>query len=389
MYLRRGVLKPLPQDDAGAVDRALFGVVNRIHGEVEARATQDELTDFLNRKTFVQTIERHLPEGEAGSSGPVLCQLVIDNLKAINDAHGTEVGDQLINNVAQRLREKIPGKAVSFGRLSGTELGVFWHKGGLQSAYKKLQACVDSLTDAAVEVDGDNLPPVTYAGITAIDDGLATAEQLMTVVSDACRVAQSSKEKPIYVAGSENKYREQLEQMVGYIGKAYDRDRLVLLHQSVTSLADENEQPALHIVVTAEDRNGKLVPPGFFKQALVNSDRAFEIDEWTLKKTFAWMASNTDDVDAFAAVIIPLSHEAMKRDDLSNVIIGLLMETAVPPGKIFFEIADKDAIANVTETGRARAHAEGIRLPLHSRRVRQRAGQLRLRQGARGRLRDD
>ena len=26
------------------------------------------------------------------------------------------------------------------------------------------------------------------------------------------------------------------------------------------------------------------------------------------------------------------------------------METAVPPGKIFFEIADKDVIANVTET---------------------------------------
>ena len=105
----------------------------------------------------------------------------------------------------------------------------------------------------------------------------------------------------------------------------------------------------MHMVVTAEDRNGKLVPPGFFAQALGNSDRAFEIDKWTLKNTLSWMAASSDDIDSLAAVIIPLSHEAVKRDDLANVIINELMETAVPPGKIFFEISDKDAIANVTE----------------------------------------
>lgn len=351
MYLRRGTLKSLQGDDAGPVDRALFGVVNRIHGEVEARATHDELTDFMNRKSFVQAIERHRPEGAAGSSGPVLCQLSLTNLKAINDEYGVEVGDTMLNNVARQLRAAIPGKAVMFGRLGGTDLGVFWPKGGLQGAYKKLISCVESLPESAAVESGEAiLAPAAYAGITAIEDGLTTAEQLLTVVSEACTTAQTSQGKPVYVAGSENKYREQLEQMVGYIGKAYERDRLVLLHQTVTSLVDADDQPAMHIVVTAEDRNGKLVPPGFFRQALANSDRAFEIDEWTLKKTFSWMAAHTDDVDAFAAVIIPLSHEAMKRDDLSNVIINQLMETAVPPGKIFFEIADKDAIANVTET---------------------------------------
>jgi len=351
MYLRRGTLKPLQQDDAGPVDRALFGVVNRIHGEVEARATHDELTDFMNRKAFLQAIERQLPEGDAPSSGPVLCHIAIENLKSVNDEYGVEVGDTMLNNVARVLRESVTGKTVKFGRLGGAELGIFWQKGGLQNAYKKLQACFDALAESASVDSADTvLVPQSFAGITAIEDGLTTADQLLTVVSDACNVARTSNDKPIYVVGSENRYREQLEQMVGYIGKAYDRDRLVLLHQYVTSLVDETDQPAMHIVVTAEDRNGKLVPPTFFKQALANSDRAFEIDEWSLKKTFTWMAQHSDDLDAYAAVILPLSHEAMKRDDLSNIIINHLMESAVPPGKIFFEIADKDAIANVTET---------------------------------------
>lgn len=59
--------------------------------------------------------------------------------------------------------------------------------------------------------------------------------------------------------------------------------------------------------------------------------------------------ANLDDIDNYAAVIIPLSHAAVKRDDLANVIINELIETAVPPGKIFFEISDKDAVSNVTE----------------------------------------
>lgn len=351
MFLRRGTLKALQEDDAGAVDRALFGVVNRMHSEVEVRATHDELTDFMNKKTFLQTVERLLPDGNvSAATGPALCQISLDDIKDINDTYGTDVGDAMLNAVAEQLRVSNPGKAVSFGRIGGTELAVFWHKGGMQNAYKKIQSCFETFAELDIEAEGQTLHPTAFAGITSIDDGLTSAEQLLSVVADACKAARSARDKPIYVAGSENKFREQLEQMVSYIGKAFDRGRLALLHQNVNSLLDETDQPAMHIVVTAEDRNGKLVPPTFFKQALANSERAFEIDEWTLKSTFRWMADHADDVDAYAAVIIPLSHEAVKRDDLSNVIINLLMETAVPPGKIFFEIADKDAIANVTET---------------------------------------
>jgi len=206
------------------------------------------------------------------------------------------------------------------------------------------------LAKKGIEIDNDTVTPVAYAGITSIEDGLTTAEQLLNVVNDACGLAKSASDQPVYVVGSENKYSEKLEQMVSYIGKAIDRERLILLQQSVTSLLSDNDLPALHMVVTAEDRNGKLVPPGFFALALANSDRAFEIDEWILKSTFAWMAAHSDDLDNYAAVIVPLSHEAVQRDDLANIIIGELMHSVVPPGKIVFEINDKDAIANVTET---------------------------------------
>jgi GGDEF domain-containing protein len=119
MYLRRGTLKQLLGEDVSAVDRALLGVVNRMHGEVETHATHDKLTDFLNRKSFLQSIERNLPEEVVASSHPVLCHIVIDNLKAINDQHGVEAGDALIGSVAEILCDEIGRRKAIFGRLGG------------------------------------------------------------------------------------------------------------------------------------------------------------------------------------------------------------------------------------------------------------------------------
>ena len=125
-----------------------------MHGEVEAHATQDELTEFLNRKTFLQAVERDLPDHPV-TSGPVLCQLAIDNLKGINDRHGVEAGDAVISMIADVLRETLNVNSVSFGRLGGSEIGIFWRKGGVQSAYKKLQACFDAFADRSIEIEGE------------------------------------------------------------------------------------------------------------------------------------------------------------------------------------------------------------------------------------------
>ena len=189
MYLRRGTLKQLVAEDGGAVDRALFGVVNRMHSEVEAHATHDELTKIMNRKTFLQAIERDLPDHPV-SSGPVLCQVSIDNLKEINDHHGVDTGDAVIGMVVRALQDTITAKSVSFGRLGGSEIGIFWRKGGVKSAYKKLQDCFAAFVENGIEIEGQRLTTSAYAGVMAVEDGLTMADQLLTVVADACSVAK-------------------------------------------------------------------------------------------------------------------------------------------------------------------------------------------------------
>ena len=400
MYLRRGIIKPLDRENDGpAMDRAMFGMVDRFHNQVEEHATQDALTGFLNRKAFVAAIEAALSVGDATSSSKsaALCHLAIENLKAVNDEHGVACGDALIKAVADKLRDEIKGKDLVFGRLAGADLAVFWPRGGIQRAYKKLRSSFEALSDVAVtpaagdvdpavtaseavtadidvqgaattarldddaattpamDADADTLvhpvAPEMVIGVTGTDDRLADAENLLAVAKEACDTAHGMGIGSIYVAGSENRQQLQMEQMVAYVEKALEHERLLLTAQSVSSLTDTELPPAMHVAVAALDRASKPIPAQLFMPALGRSKSAGEVDLWAFKQTLSWMIDNEDEIEKYAVVIVPLSPASMKNEDLPHLIMTEFMETPVPPGKICFEIPDRSVVENVIEAG--------------------------------------
>ncbi|MCZ6893577.1 MAG: DUF1631 family protein [Gammaproteobacteria bacterium] len=371
MYLRRGILKPLDSDeDEPAMERAMFGVVDRFHSQLEQHATRDPLTGFLNRKFFVEEIDAVLPEAEtAAAKNAVICQISIENLKQVNDEFGPEIGDALIEKFSRVLREEMRGKNLIFGRLGGADLGIYWPAGGIQNVYKKFQSKLESLTGISIsleEITDDKsesddaaeaetvvraIAPEIVIGVIGSEDGLIQAEGLLSAALEACASAREMGIGSIYVAGSESQQRRQMEQMVAYANKALQRECLMLHGQHVTSLHDSEIPPALHIAIGARDRNDKPIPTQSFMPALARCDIAAEIDMWAFKQTLAWMVDHEDEVDKYALIVIPLSSASMKNEDLPNQIMGEFMETPVPPGKICFEIPDRDVVDNVVEAG--------------------------------------
>jgi diguanylate cyclase (GGDEF)-like protein len=347
MYLRRGLIRSVLDEGDNAVERAMVGVVNRLHEAVAEEAAHDDQTGLQNRRAFIQAIETALAQQ---SSGAALAQISLENLKAVNDAHGVEVGDQLIKQLSDTLQHRFDKLPVVLGRMGGSEWGVFWSRGGLQPAYREVQALLEKLSSNELIVrDGVTVIPKLIAGMAGIDDELMNVEALVAAVNEACSTARAQTNQPIYVAGRDSRQRKQLEQMIGYVEKALSRERLALLFNEVRSL-NNTGRPAARIVASAEDRNGKMISPGLFSQAVVASAHAFEIDSWTLKYTLRWMAMHTDELERFSAFIVPLSRASLAKDDLANLVVNELMESAVPPARVCFEIADKDAISKLNET---------------------------------------
>ena len=370
MYLRRGVMRMLDDEGEGpALERAMFGVVDRLHGQVEAQATRDPLTGFLLRRFFAEAIDAGLAGGEAGATKhAALCQISIENLKQINDTYGVETGDGLLTSCAEALQQSLRGKDLIYGRVGGAELGVFWLVGGIQNAYKKLQTALEALAAVAllmddgastIELSEDAIASATtlvgaihpeiVIGITGADDALVQADGLLSAARDACDTARTMGAGSIYVAGSESEQRRMLEQMVTYANKALERQCLILLAQSVVSLADSELLPALHVAISAHDRTGKPIPAHLFAPALLRSKNAADIDLWGFRQTLAWILAHPDALDRYAVVFVPLSSASMKNESLSHLIMTEFMENPVPPGKICFEIPDRDVVDSVAE----------------------------------------
>lgn len=85
-------------------------------------ATHDGLTDLPNRRAFHERLAAELAVADAASPLAVAC-LDLDGFKAVNDLHGHAAGDEVLRQVAERLRHTLPARAYA-GRLGGDEFAV-------------------------------------------------------------------------------------------------------------------------------------------------------------------------------------------------------------------------------------------------------------------------
>ncbi len=95
-------------------------------GQERLLARTDELTGLPNRRRLVTEIDAF-----AEKEGALLL-LDLDGFKPINDAHGHETGDKILQQVALRFERALPYGAL-LARLGGDEFGVLY-EGGHESA---------------------------------------------------------------------------------------------------------------------------------------------------------------------------------------------------------------------------------------------------------------
>ena len=91
-------------------------------GEIHRQARTDDLTGLPNRRAFAEHCD--LVVRQAGRDGLVaLILLDLDRFKQVNDSLGHVAGDELLVQVAARLRRALPAGAVA-SRLAGDEFAV-------------------------------------------------------------------------------------------------------------------------------------------------------------------------------------------------------------------------------------------------------------------------
>ncbi len=91
--------------------------------QIAQLAHYDPLTGLANRTLFARDMERTLSRGQRNNRMTALMCLDLDRFKAVNDSYGHMAGDQLLIEVAQRLR-KCVRKGDIIARMGGDEFAI-------------------------------------------------------------------------------------------------------------------------------------------------------------------------------------------------------------------------------------------------------------------------
>ena len=154
-----------------------------VRRELDFAASHDPLTGLVNRRGLDRVLE------EAGDSGKALGLLLLDldGFKLINDRHGHQAGDDLLKQVAMRLKGVVrPGDIVA--RLGGDEFALVVHGVEDAVALSEVADRAVSVVMAPVMLMGQFVTVGASVGVSvkpAQDSGHWTAEVLTRAADQA------------------------------------------------------------------------------------------------------------------------------------------------------------------------------------------------------------
>ena len=114
------------QDELGGLSRTVVRTgshLSELQEELRRLATVDELTKLANRRGFFALAEHQLLVAARTRAAIALLFIDVDGLKHVNDEHGHSMGDLLLKETADVLRETIRVSDLA-GRLGGDEFCV-------------------------------------------------------------------------------------------------------------------------------------------------------------------------------------------------------------------------------------------------------------------------
>jgi diguanylate cyclase len=166
--------------------RSTSSEISQLREEVETtrrEASTDGLTGIANRKMFDSRVLDAVAEATETGTPMALMMLDIDHFKKFNDAHGHQIGDQVLILLARTLEESTKGKDTA-ARYGGEEFAVILPETGLTQAITLADKIRQRLASKKIvnRKTGDFLGTITLSiGVAQFKSG----ESVATLVARA------------------------------------------------------------------------------------------------------------------------------------------------------------------------------------------------------------
>ena len=313
---------------------------HRAEERLEVMAHYDALTHLPNRALFHDRLEQALSRAERNKSLVSLMFLDLDRFKAVNDSLGHDSGDQLLREVALRLRQCIR-ETDTVARLGGDEFTVILEQiARPEDAAIIATKIIDALAEPVL-INGQETFASTSIGITLYPLDGERAEQL---IKNADFTMYKAKEE------GGNGYRfftrelgtlttSRLEMESG-LRHALERQEFLVYYQPKLDLASGTIIGAEALLRWKHPVKG-LISPAEFIPILEETGLIEPVGEWVLKTVCEQLRAWHDSPDLPRLVVaVNLSARQLQNKDLCKTISDILEATGLEPGFLELEVTE-------------------------------------------------
>jgi diguanylate cyclase (GGDEF)-like protein/PAS domain S-box-containing protein len=291
----------------------------------------DTLTDLPNRATFNETLDVTI--NHAATTGELFAILSIDldGFKETNDTYGHLVGDGLLREVARRL-QAAAGEAF-LARLGGDEFAIIVADGA-QPAAALAERLFATLVDD-IEVEGHRLKLGMSIGVAIYPTDGADAKTLLTNADAALyRAKAETRGMAMFFEPEMSARLRERHSLQEDLRSAIDRGELLLHYQPQKKMS--GEIIGFEALARWQCPKRGMVPPGTFIPIAEESSLIIRVGEWVLREACREAASWPQPL----TIAVNISPIQFRHGDLPRLVLSVLLETGLAPGRLELEITE-------------------------------------------------
>jgi diguanylate cyclase (GGDEF)-like protein len=322
---------------------ALFRIVAGASRLLRHQALHDGLTDLPNRTYLYRALRRAITGVQRGRPPAALLLIDLDRFKEVNDTLGHDHGDELLVEVAARLRGALR-RHDTLARLGGDEFAVLLrdlpNRGSVAELAGRLQDALRrpfALRGVAVELEA------SIGAALCPDDGT----DVNTLVQRADVAMYDAKRDQIGISmysATRDPYSADRLGLLAELRRALAGDELVLHYQPKVSVLD-GRVTGVEALIRWEHPERGLLPPAEFVPLAERTGAISELTRWVLNTALAqcaaWRRAGLDfpvAINLAAANIVDIT--------LPDAVAEALERHGVPGDQLECEISEDTVMAD-------------------------------------------
>lgn len=308
-------------------------------GKIAYLAHYDQLTGLANRALLAERFEQAARQAMPARRNLALCLLDLDGFKAVNDVYGHHVGDQLLCEIAKRLKDTVRASDV-VSRLGGDEFLILFtdmrETIATTALIQKIMTCLASPFD----LEGHVHTISASMGVAIFPEDGRDLSTLFKHADAAMYFAKESGRNNVQFFHREiSQQVENRLELERELRQALTSRQLELHYQPIWRLTEKRIVGMEALVRWRHPEKG-MISPGCFIPIAEESNLIMALGQWVLETACRDMADWAQQGFQALPVAVNVSAKQLFQKDFASFVRQVLQDHALPPHHLELEVTE-------------------------------------------------